>query len=50
MFVLVKQLGSNKLRAHQCTVCGVLYDCNTDYCDKSFQYDRCPLCKHNFNY
>ena len=35
---------------HQCTACGVLYECERETCEMRFQYDRCTMCRLKSNY
>lgn len=34
---------------HQCTRCGILYDCKKEECKKRFYNDICSMC-HNAQY
>jgi predicted transcriptional regulator len=33
-----------KVCEHQCTRCGVLYDCTSNDCQKPFHYSKCSAC------
>jgi len=35
----------NNLCQHQCTTCGVLFECKRDGCRMPFQYERCSTCR-----
>ena len=33
--------------SHQCRICGVVYECESDKCGRAFQYGKCVLCGIN---
>jgi hypothetical protein len=35
---------------HQCNKCGMIYDCDKDFCKLPFSHDRCQICKKGFFY